>query len=107
MFGELENKTVNQYIQEQIKDTDDHEVRGPFPDGSKRLWMIEQGHIYLAIVTPEGEGQCSGKMYSEEQGPFFFDCPLRLLDKAKETNNEIAKDWREQVRAHASNPELH
>ena len=37
---------------------------------------------------------------SEQSGPYYYDCPLSLLDKASEANTENAIEWRAKVRQH-------
>ena len=37
-------------------------------------------------------------VYSEGEGPFFYDCPLELLDLTDPPRNEYSAEWREKVR---------
>ena len=38
------------------------------------------------------------KSMGEEVGPYYFDCPKRILDRLSDTNNPYANQWRERCR---------
>lgn len=98
MLKEIEDRTVDSYIEEHTKGCTDFEVTGPFEDGSKHLWALDSGKIYLHILTPHGEGQCELRFLTEESAPAATDCPIRLLDQASQTDDEWVNAWRKQVR---------
>lgn len=55
--------------------------------------------IWLGLM--QGGGKTMGWGYKglgEECGPYYFDCPLPLLNQATETTNERALEWRQSVR---------
>jgi hypothetical protein len=47
------------------------------------------------------DGWWGYKSVDESMGPIYYDCPVTYLDEATEPANEYAREWREQVRAHA------
>lgn len=42
------------------------------------------------------------KGMSEDMGPYYYNCPLRILDKLTPTTNAIALEWRAKCRATAA-----
>jgi hypothetical protein len=54
--------------------------------------------ITLDLIAKERNGGWGYKGLSEDMGPYHYDCPLALLDKASEPINESAKEWRIKVR---------
>lgn len=72
------------------------------------LWQLVAGpngkkFIALQLMSrgggkpPHGWGS---KGMDESWGPYYFDCPLTLLDAADDTDNESALAWRKKVREH-------
>lgn len=65
------------------------------PDGSRKVW---------AAVTRFQTGEKNGfgnfcyKGMDETVGPYYYDCPLSILNLLTETEYEYAKEWREKVR---------
>ena len=59
------------------------------PDGTK--------FISLDLVAKERGGGWGYKSLDEDCGPYFFDCPPSLLDKADPPETENAKAWRAKV----------
>jgi len=54
--------------------------------------------ISLDLIAKERGGGWGNKGLSEDMGPYHYDCPLALLNKASEPINENAKEWRIKVR---------
>jgi len=66
------------------------------PDGSK--------FISLDLIAKERNGGYGNKSMSEDSGPYYYDCPLSLLDKTSPTESINAIEWRGKVREyHARN----
>ena len=63
------------------------------PDGTK--------YITLDLIAKERGGGRGYKGMDEDWGPYFFDCPLSLLDRADPPTTENAKAWRIKVREYA------
>jgi len=53
--------------------------------------------LYLFEKFGEGWGY---KDVSEDMGPYYHDCPLSLVAKATEPQNEWSAAWRERVKNH-------
>jgi len=63
--------------------------------------------IVIAVVSVYGSDceNFSYKTMDETEGPFVYDCPLRLIDGLPEPASKYARDWRESVRRyHATKP---
>lgn len=56
--------------------------------------------IALDLIAKERGGGWGNKGMDETWGPYHYDCPLSLLDKASPPRNESAAAWRERVRQH-------
>ena len=72
--------------------------------GGKHVWLAIQGpdgQTFVAMYLIDKCGQYYGyKAMDEEMGPYFYDCPMRLLDLTeahKPTSAESTK-WRMMVR---------
>jgi hypothetical protein len=70
----------------------------------KRLWVtIEHDSlapIVILYLLDKSKGCGWGyKDMDESMGPYYFDCPLRLL-KGNGMHNEFSIRWREKVRAY-------
>ena len=63
------------------------------PDGTK--------YITLDLIAKERGGGWGYKSIDEDWGPYFFDCPLPLLDKADPPATPNAEAWRVKVREFA------
>ena len=59
------------------------------PDGTK--------FIALDLIAKERGGGWGYKSLDEDFGPYFFDCPLALLDKADPPATANAEAWRAKV----------
>ena len=59
------------------------------PDGTK--------FITLDLIAKERGGGWGYKNLDEDCGPYFFDCPVTLLDRADPPATENAKAWRIKV----------
>jgi hypothetical protein len=58
--------------------------------------------ITVCLISKAG-GTWGYKSMSEDMGPYYFNCPLRILDKADEVPavSYSATEWRANCRAHA------
>lgn len=63
------------------------------PDGTK--------YIALDLIAKERGGGWGYKSMDEDEGPYFFDCPAALLDKADPPATPNAETWRARVWEHA------
>lgn len=59
------------------------------------------GVALVSISRRHGE-EFGHKDMSEDMGPFYYNCPLRILDRLTETNNEQALTWRAKCREAAA-----
>lgn len=59
------------------------------PDGTK--------YITLDLIAKERGGGWGYKGLDEDSGPYYFDCPLTLLDKADPPSTANATTWRAKV----------
>ena len=59
------------------------------PDGTK--------YITLDLIAKERNGGWGYKSLDEDSGPYYFDCPLTLLDKADPPSTANATAWRAKV----------
>jgi hypothetical protein len=58
---------------------------------------------FIAVVlTEKHNGRWSYKDMTEHSHPYFYDCPLSMLDAADPPEGDSAKEWRETVRARAA-----
>ena len=73
-----------------------------------RVWTLleHEGRRFIALdlIKSDGRGYGYGhKGMSEDMGPYYYDCPLSLLDRCTETTSQYANEWRKKVREyHAS-----
>lgn len=100
------------YSRENDKQSYIQECLGEFAEGYTPLAHKAVGnHIWIALQRPDGSvGACllllskwrgmgwGQKWISEEEGPYYYDCPKSILDLCTEPTNEYAQKWREQVR---------
>ncbi len=54
--------------------------------------------ITLDLIAKDRNGGWGYKGMSEDMGPYYYDCPLSLIDAASDPINESAAKWREDVR---------
>lgn len=58
---------------------------------------------FIAVfLTEKHDGQWGYKDMTEHSHPYFYDCPLSMLDAADPPEGDSAKAWRETVRARAA-----
>ena len=67
------------------------------------VWTLLEfeGERFIALTMMKGGGRNSGWGYkgvNEMMGPVEVNCPLSLLDKCTETDDEYALSWRRRVR---------
>lgn len=72
----------------------------------RHLWTVYElpdgkRFINLDLIERQG-GEWGYKDFDESEGPFYHDCPLKLLNVAGETTNETAARWRDNVRKQAA-----
>lgn len=76
----------------------DSSVRG------NRLWVLYEesdGRRIIGLFLMEVRSGVWGyKSMDETMHPYYYDCPLRLLENATEPLNDSAREWRENVRKH-------
>lgn len=70
----------------------------------RHLWTLYETQtgerfINLDLMSRDGEYGWGYKDMDESMGPYYYDCPLELLDQAGPTPHETAQRWREKVRA--------
>ena len=65
------------------------------PDGSRRVWAAI---TRFQTGSKNGFGNFCYKDMDETVGPYYYDCPLSILNLLTETEYEYAKEWREKVR---------
>lgn len=59
----------------------------------------ETGNRFIAVyLIRSGKGYVGYKPMEESQHPFYYDCPLQLLDIAGPTQSQMANEWRQKVR---------
>ena len=57
---------------------------------------VETGDIFAEVVLVEmKDGDIYIKDMIEDCGPFYYNCPQRILNKLSEPRTEIAREWRE------------
>ena len=57
---------------------------------------------WIGVYRLERSEGCWGhKSIDETMGPYYFDCPLRILNAASPTDNTDAQEWRQACRDHA------
>lgn len=73
----------------------------------RRLWIVYEqkndgGRFIMLFLIQERKGEAGYKDIDESMGPYYFDCPLSLLDLAEPRAEGITGEWRTAVRnAHA------
>lgn len=71
--------------------------------GSRDVW----GTVCLMSERKEGYGYWYGYKYmSEDMGPYYYDCPIKILDLLTPTDNEQANEWRKRCYEKAKKPKL-
>lgn len=70
----------------------------------RRLWVAWEnpsGVKFLALyLISSDNGRWGYKSISEDMGPTYYDCPLRLIEKMPPPTNEYSREWREKVQKH-------
>ena len=61
--------------------------------------------MVILIRNSRGHFNITIKEMSEDMGPFYYDCPARILDLLTPTENAEAVMWRERCRANLANRE--
>ena len=58
---------------------------------------------FIAVfLTEKHDGEWGYKDMTEHSYPYFYDCPLSMIDAADPPEGDSAKEWRETVRARAA-----
>lgn len=72
-----------------------------------RMWQLirkeDTGERFIHLNLMQGRNGPYGWGYkdmSEHSGPYYYDCPLSLIDEATAPANDTAREWREKVRAY-------
>ncbi len=63
-----------------------------------RQESIGRTFITLDMIAKERNGGWGYKGISEDMGPYYYDCPLALLDMAGEATTDNGAEWRIKVR---------
>jgi hypothetical protein len=67
----------------------------------KHLWTVYQmpdGRRFISLdLIKHNNGRWGYKDMNEDMGPFYYDCPLKLLDVAGAPPTEDAAKWRAEV----------
>lgn len=100
-FSAEHNKTS--FVQDMLQDTGMYRVAARRLIGN-HLWVIteykETGEksicLYLLRYSRDSGWGC--KCIHESAHPYYYDCPLSLLDKVDPTKNKNAVEWRQKVR---------
>jgi hypothetical protein len=73
------------------------------PDNEVYL-LIEHLNKKIALVCLLGyrSGEFMYKDMDESMMPYYFNCPIRILDKLSPTENKYATQWREKCRKEVS-----
>lgn len=56
--------------------------------------------ITLDLIAKERNGGWGYKGMSEDMGPYHYDCPLSLIERATDPTNDSAREWRQKVIAY-------
>jgi hypothetical protein len=57
------------------------------------------GEIFAAVVRlVKDNGDWNHRDMEERSGPYYWDCPARILDKLSPTDHEYALEWRKRCR---------
>lgn len=73
-----------------------------------RVWYrameeVATGKKFIAVyLIRSGKGYAGYKPMDEDMHPFYYDCPLKLLEAAKREETGSVKEWRDNVRALAA-----
>ena len=76
----------------------EHRVVGNHVWQLVRQVSVNRTFICLDLIAKERNGGWGYKGLSEDMGPYHYDCPLALVDKASMPINESAAAWRIKVR---------
>lgn len=93
----IESLTGDRHFSEDYKPLE-HRVVGNHVWQLVRQVSIGRVFICLDLIAKERGGGWGYKGLSEDMGPYHYDCPLALLDKASEATTESAAAWRIKVR---------
>lgn len=81
-------------------------VRQAATQYGRHLWTVYElktGERFINLDLIQKSGAEWGyKDMSEDMHPFYFDCPLSLIEAAGPTTIESSNQWREKVRAYHS-----
>lgn len=70
----------------------------------RHLWTVLQpaeGKSFIVLdLLEKHEGDWGYKDITEDMHPFYYDCPLRLIEAAGPTDHEESNKWRAAVIAH-------
>lgn len=68
---------------------------------------IPKGNVFAMVVRISFEGRLFyWKDMEESMGPYYHDCPLRILKKLSPTDNTYALEWRKRCWEHHKNKKL-
>lgn len=103
-FCAISKDALVRYIEDDLATVSDAEIIGKSLRG-QRLWVAmrrgEQRFILLYLLKSSAGGdwyKWGYKDMDETMHPYYYDCPLRLLDATKPDGEE--SEWRKAVRAY-------
>jgi hypothetical protein len=92
-------KALKDYLKSGREFSPGVEILGSGGSGNE-LWMAIKGgetsYLVLFLLGSCGYNEWGYKDMTESMGPYYYGCPLKLLDLVPETNPE----WRKDVREH-------
>jgi len=73
----------------------------------KRLWILIEhkslsSPLVILYLLDKSNGNWGYKDISEDMHPYYYDCPLRLINRGG-GHNEQSMKWRDQVRQYHNN----
>lgn len=103
--GKRTRQSVESYIREQFENLVDLHIAHPDAGegAAYAACRIKSGHVLGVVILFERSGEwISTKTMSEDMGPYYYDCPPRILQQLSPLEEfmpagssfESAKEWR-------------
>ena len=94
-------KDVKESLVKEWKESDNYLLIDRVTHGGRHLWVGLVGKDGVGVVVLhliEKHGGCwMQKVMDETMHPYYYDCPLSVLDAVGPASNESAEKWREGV----------
>lgn len=104
LFGFTSPSDVKKHLNRTRADGGPVIVKQAATQYGRHLWTVYEtakGERFINLdLIRKSEEYWGYKDMSEDMHPFYYDCPLSLLDAAGQTENEEANRWRAKVREH-------